>query len=181
MRKRNKAVAILSDIGIILFAGEEGQVLTKNLCCKGAGSSRKRDPQSPSRESTGSFVSRRELFRPARSGSGQIRNAAPGSERDNADQPCRYQLRFFSSCFLQSATGFCSRGSGGTHSQTPQPQRSTQADRRDFGVCRANPRSRAIYPNSRAGSADSERVCHSGAPSKLGASVGGCEKKPSTP
>lgn len=173
-----KTLAICLFLGIIIITRCESRSdLAQSSRRQNPGSSPKWDFQCPSREGAGPLVSGRRLLRPAGPDAGQIRNAAPSSERGDADQPCCCQLRFFSSCFLQSPAGLYWRGHGGAHSQTPRPQGETQANRRDPGVYRANPRSGTICPNARVGPADSEKVCHSGAPSKSGARFGGCEKK----
>jgi hypothetical protein len=173
----NKTLALPRYIGIIRVTLEKRTSHAPLLHQQSPGSSSKWHPQSPTGEGAGPVVSERKLFRSAGHDSGQIRNATPSSKRSDANQRCCCQLRLFSSGLLQSSGRLCARRPGGTHFQTARPQGWAQANSRGSGVCRTNPRSGTICASAGVSSADSEKVCHSGAPSKFGAIAGSCEKK----
>lgn len=159
-------------IGVIIFTYEDQSSNGQN-----AGSSPERDASSTTGKHTGPVVSGGKLLRSAGSDAGQVRDAAPGSERRDADQHRRRQFWSFPSGLLQGPTGFCSRGSGGPYSPTARPETRPQVDRGGSGLCEAYSCGGTGYDNAGAGAEDSEEVFLSGAPQDRRASSGEREKK----
>ena len=165
-------LACLRMIGVFIVTYED-----QNPNGQNPGSSPERDASSTTGKHTGPVVSGGKLLRSAGSDAGQVRDAAPGSERRDADQHRRRQFWSFPSGLLQGPAGFCSRGSGGPYSPTTRPETRPQVDRGGSRICEAYPCGGTGYDNAGAGAEDSEGVFLSGAPQDRRASSGEREKK----
>lgn len=164
-------------IGVFIITNENRTALIQNTRRQAPGTPPKRNASSTRREGTRPFVLGREFLRPAGSYPGQIRNAAPGSERRGADQHGGGQFRRLSSSLLQGAAGFCPRRPGGSHCPAARPARRAQGDGRSSGICGADSRSGTQGNDAGAVAENSKEIRPSGAPQNLGTSFGGREKK----
>jgi len=164
-------------IGVIIITNENRTALTQNARRQAPGTPPKRNASSTCREGTRPVVLGREFLRPAGSYPGQIRNAAPGSERRGADQHSGGQFRRLSSSLLQGAAGFCPRRPGRSHCPAARPPRRPQGDGRSSGLCGADSRPGPQGHDTGAVAENSKEILPSGAPQNLGTSFGGREKK----
>jgi hypothetical protein len=163
--------------GIIIITHENRTALTQNARRQAPGTPPKRNASSTRREGTRPVVLGREFLRPAGSNPGQIRNAAPGSERRSADQHGSGQFRRLSSSLLQGAAGLCPRRPGGSHCPAARTPRRPQGDGRSSGICGEDSRSGTQRHDAGAVAENSKEILYSGAPQNLGTSFGEREKK----
>jgi len=163
--------------GVIIITNENQTALIQNARCQAPGTPPKRNASSTGREGTRPVVLGREFLRPTRSYPGQIRNAAPGSERGGADQHSSGQFRRLSSSLLQGAAGFCPRRPGRSHCPAARTPRRSQGDGRSSGICGEDSRSGTQRHDAGAVAENSKEILYSGAPQNLGTSFGEREKK----
>jgi hypothetical protein len=119
------------------------------------------------------------LFRCARFSSGQIRNAASGSQGRQSGQSSGFELRFLATFLLQSPRGLYSGGPGRADWQEERPEGSAQAQRRDYGFCGAKPNSRSFAQSRCFIGTDSKEVWDPRASTDFGTGFGCREKKTS--
>ena len=119
------------------------------------------------------------LFRCARFGSGQIRNAASGSQGSHSGQPSGFELRLLATFLLQSPRGLYSGGSGRADWQEERPEGAAQAQRGNYGLCRAKANSRSFAQSRGFIGTDSKEVWDPRASTDFGTGFGCREKKTS--
>jgi len=178
-QQRNKALALAIYMVIIIFTyyilyapAEEAKI------CQSSGPSPKRHIQSQSPGGAGSALSGGGVLRCARFGSGQIRDAAPGSKRRCSDQSSRFKLRLFPAFLLQSSSGFPPRGLGRVDRQEARAQGATQAQHGDHGFCGAKANARSFAQSRHFIGTDSRDLWDQGSSPHFGTGSGRREKKP---
>lgn len=167
----------LAHIGVIIVTNENRKALIQNALHQAPGTPPKRNASSKGKEGTRPVVLGREFLRPAGSYPGQIRNAAPSSERRSVDQHGSGQFRRLSSSLLQSAAGFCPRRPGRSHCPAARTPRRAQGDGRSSGICGADSRSGTPRHDAGVVAENSKGILPSGASQNFGTSFGEREKK----
>ena len=157
----------------ILYAPAEETEL-----CQSSSPPPKRYIQSPGPAGSGSALFGGRLLRCARFGSGQIRNAASGSQGRHSGQPSGFELRLLATFLLQSPRGLYSGGPGRADWQEARPEGAAQAQRGDYGLCRAKANSRSFAQSRGFIGTDSKEVWDPRASTDFGTGLGYREKKP---
>jgi hypothetical protein len=164
--------AVCLRVGIFIITYEDAETLDQSPYGQSAVSPAKRNASSTTGKRTGLVVFGRKLLRSAGPDPGQIRDAAQGPERRDADQRRSRQFRDFPAGFLQGPAGLRARRPGGPNSPTTRTETRPQVDRGSSGVREAYPHSGAGYDNAGASAKNSEEVFLPGAPQDRGASTG---------
>ena len=179
VHKREKTLAMPAYRVIIIFTYNLWYASTQNDLCQISSPPPKWHLKFPGPGGSGSPFFGRGLFRCARFSSGQIRNAASGSQGRQSGQPSGFELRLLATFLLQSPRGLYSGGPGRADWQEERPEGSTQAQRRDYGFCGAKPNSRSFAQSRCFIGTDSKEVWDPRASTDFGTGFGCREKKTS--
>jgi hypothetical protein len=106
---------------------------------------------SPSRADHRRIVFDARVFRPARCGSGQVRDAASGAKRGTSGKPIRRPLRLFPSLVLPGTGLIPPRRSAGTDATEAGTEKSAQAHRRGDGFRPPPTAARSLSAGARSG------------------------------
>jgi hypothetical protein len=179
VHKREKTLAMPAYRVIIIFTYNLWCASTQNDICQISSPPPKWHLKFAGPGGSGSPFFGGGLFRCARFSSGQIRNAASGSQGRQSGQPSGFELRLLATFLLQSPRGLYSGGPGRADWQEERPEGSAQAQRRDYGICGAKPNSRSFAQSRRFIGTDSKEVWDPRASTDFGTGLGCREKKTS--
>src|SRR5258708_12443305 len=146
--EHNKTVAMPTYRVIIIFTYNLWYAPTQTDLCQISSPPPKRHLQFPGPGGSESLFFGGGLFRCARFSSGQIRNAASGSQGGHSGQPSGFELRLLATFLLQGPRGLYSGGPGRADWQEERPEGAAQAQRGDYGLCRATANSRSSAQTS---------------------------------
>ena len=177
--EHNKTLAMPTYRVIIIFTYNLWYAPTQTDLCQISSPPPKRHLQFQGPGGSGSLFFRGGLFRCARYSSGQIRNAASGSQGRHSGQPSGFQLRLLATFLLQGPRGLYSGGPGRADWQEERPEGAAQAQRGDYGLCRATANSRSFAQSCYFIGTDSKEVWDPRASTDFGTGFGCREKKTS--
>ena len=164
---------------VIVFAYKLWYAPTHTDLCQISSPPPKRHLKFPGPRGSGSPFFGGGLFRCARFSSGQIRNAASGSQGRHSGQPSGFELRLLATFLLQSPRGLYSRGPGRADWQEERSEGAAQAQCGDYGLCGAKANSRSFAQSRCFIGTDSKEVWDPRASTDFGTGFGCREKKTS--
>jgi hypothetical protein len=177
--EHNKTLAMPTYRVIIIFTYNLWYAPTQTDLCQISSPPPKRHLKFPGPGGSGSPFFGGGLFRCARFSSGQIRNAASGSQGRHSGQPSGFELRLLATFLLQSPRGLYSGGPGRADWQEERPEGAVQAQRGDYGLCGAKANSRSFAQSRCFIGTDSKEVRDSRTSTDFGTGFGCREKKTS--
>jgi len=171
---REKMLAVAIYMGVNIFTYE----ITKNqIQRESSDPAPQRYAQSQRGESPGSAFSGGRVFRPARRGAGQIRDAASRPEGRHGHFSRRLQFRNVPPVILQGPERFCARGDEWVNSEATWSKKTSQADAGDLAFRDSDSSPGAGSENLGTDRSASREVWHSHPPQVAGTSFARCEKK----
>jgi len=178
-RNREKKLATPDKVVVIIFTHYKSYGSTENNRFQSPSPPPKPNAQFPRSPSSGPTFSGARLLRPARLSSGQIRNAATGSEGRGPRQRGRLLFWFFPAFVLQGPGGFRASGLGRSDSPKTRSQGAAQTQGPNHGLCRPHANAGALAQERCPGASDSRKVRPHRSSPHAGTSFARGEKKTS--